>query len=91
MIKDQGEKHIKTIQDNKEQLVNINNGGDYKNKILLSREREIFKHIYNKRLDKIEELSKKTDYNNLKYTVISSGEEFEFDRSEDPVLFLNDI
>ena len=91
MIKDQGEKHIKTIQDNKEQLVNINNGGDYKNKVLLSREREIFKHIYNKRLDKIEELSKKTDYNNLKYTVISSGEEFEFDRSEDPVLFLNDI
>ena len=41
MIKDQGEKHIKTIQDNKEQLVNINNGGDYKNKVLLSREREI--------------------------------------------------
>ena len=48
--------------------------------------------MYNKRLDKIEEeLSKKTDYNNLKYTVISSGEEFEFDESEDPVLFLNDI
>ena len=44
---------------------------DYKNKLLLSREREIF--------------------NNLKYTVISSGEEFEFDKPEDLVLFLNDI
>ena len=44
---------------------------DYKNKLLLSREREIF--------------------NNLKYTVISSDEEFEFDKSEDLVLFLNDI
>ena len=31
--------------------------------------REIFKNIYNKRLDKIEELNKKIDYNNLKYTV----------------------
>ena len=90
-IKDQGEKQITAIQDNKEQLVNINNGDDYKNKLLLSREREIFENIYNKRLDKIEELSKKTDYNNLKYTVTSSGEEFEFDKSEDPVLFLNNI
>ena len=58
-IKDQGEKQIKTIQDNKEQLVNINNDDDYKNKLLLSREREIFQNIYNKRLDKIEELRKK--------------------------------
>ena len=79
------------MQDNKEQLVNINSDDHYKNKLLLSREREIFKNIYNKRLNKIEELSKKIDYNNLKYTVISSGEEFEFDKSEDPVLFLNDI
>ena len=44
-----------------------------------------------KRLDKIEELSKKIDCSNLKYTVISSGEEFEFDKSEDPIVFLNDI
>ena len=90
-IKDQGEKQIKAIQDNKKQLVNINNDDDYKNKLLLSREKEIFKNIYNKRLDKIEELSKKIDYNNLKYTVISSEQEFEFDKSEDAVLFLNDI
>ena len=80
-IKDQGEKQIKAIQDNKEQLVNINNDDDYKNKLLISREREIFKYIYNKRLDKIEELSKEIDYSNL-----SSGEEFEFDQSEDTVL-----
>ena len=83
-IKDQGEKQIKAIQDNKEQLVNINKDDDYKNKLLLSKEREIFKNIYNKRLDKIKELSKKIDYNNLKYTVISSGEEYEFDKLEDP-------
>ena len=58
-IKDQGEKQIKAIQDNKEHLVNINNDDDYKNQLLLSREREIFKNIYDKKLDKIEELSKK--------------------------------
>ena len=91
-MKDQGENQIKSIQDNKEQLVNIKEDDDYKNKLLLlSREREIFKNIYNKRLCKTEELSKKIDYNNLKYTVISSSEKFEFDESEDPVLFLNDI
>ena len=58
-IKDQGEKQIKAIQDNKEQLVNINNDDDddYKHKLLLSMEREIFRNIYNKRLDKIEEFS----------------------------------
>ena len=44
-IKDQVEKQIKAIQDNKEQLVNINNDDDYKNKLLLSREREVFKNI----------------------------------------------
>ena len=34
---------------------------------------------------------KKIDYNNLNYTVKSSCEEFEFDKSEDPLAFLNDI
>ena len=39
-IKDQGEKQIKAIRDITEQLVNINNDDDYKNKLLLSKERE---------------------------------------------------
>ena len=51
-IKDQGEKQIKAIQDNKEQLVNINNDDGYKNKLLLSREREIFKEFTTKDLIK---------------------------------------
>ena len=82
------EKNIEAIQDHKKQLANIND--DYKN-ILLSKEREIFKNIYNERLNKIEESNKNIDYNNLKYTVISTGEEFEFDKSENPLAFLNDI
>ena len=51
-IEDQGKKQVKAIQDNK-QLVHINKDDDYKDKLLLSKEREIFKDIYNKRLDQI--------------------------------------
>ena len=86
-IEDQEEKQIKAIQDNKEQPVNDN----YKDRLLLSKEREIFKDIYNKRLDNIEKLSNKIDYNNLKYVVVSSGDEYRFDKLEDPIAFLNDI
>ena len=65
---------------------------DYKNKLLLLKERKIFRNIYNERLNIIEELNKKSNYDNLlKYAVISTGAEFEFDNSEDPLLFLNDI
>ena len=42
---------IKKQPDNKKQLGN--------NELLLSKEREIFKNIYNKRLDKTDELFKK--------------------------------
>ena len=89
-IEDQGEKQIKAIQDNKEQQVNINNS-DNKDKLLLSKEREIFKDIYSKRLDKIEELNNKIDYNNLKYVVVSSGDEYRFDKLDDPLVLLSDI
>ena len=58
MIEDQGEKQIKAIKDNKKQLDNKQPGN---NELLLSKEREIFKNIYNKRLDKINELSKKVN------------------------------
>ena len=72
-IEDQRKKQVKAIQDNK-QLVNIND--DYKDKLLLSKEREIFKDIYNKRLDKIEELNNKIDYDN--YVAINSHTEYNF-------------
>ena len=85
-IEDQGKK-IEAIQDIKKQLTNE----DYKNKLLPSKKKDIFKNIYNKRLQKIEELNKKIDYDNLKYIVKSTGEEFDFDKSKDPLKFLSDI
>ena len=88
-IEDQGKKQVKAIQD--KQLLNINNDDGYKDKLLRSREREIFKDNYNKRLDKIEELNNKIDYDNLKYVVVGTGDEYYFDNLDDPLTLLNNI
>ena len=89
-IEDQGEKQVKAIQDNKK-LVKINKDDDYKDKLLLSRGREIFKDIYNKKLDKIEELNNKIDYNDLNYVVVGTGDKYSFDDLDDPLTLLNNI
>ena len=60
-------------------------------KLLLSKERKIFKDIYNKRLDKIEEINNKIDYNNLKYVVVGTGDEYDFNNLDDALTFLNNI
>ena len=83
-------KQVKVIQDNKH-LVNINNDDDYKDKLSLSRERKIFKDIYNKRLDKIEESNNKIDYNDLNYVVVGTGDEYNFDDLDGPLTLLNNI
>ena len=92
-IEDQGEKQIKAIQDNKQQQ--LTNDYDYKDKLLISRETEIFKDIYNKRLDELEELNK-IIYDNLKYVVEKSGAkkdsiEYNFSKIKGPITFLNEI
>ena len=87
-IKDQGEKQVKVIQD--KQIVNINKD-DYKDELLLSKEREIFKDIYNKRLDKIEEMNNEIDYDDLNYVVLSTDMEYKFSIETDPISLLNAI
>ena len=88
-IEDQGKKQVKAMQD--KQIVNINKDVDYKDKLLLSKEREIFKNIYNKRLDKIEELNNKIDYDDLEYVALNSGKIFDFYELKDPITFLEEI
>ena len=87
-IEDQGEKQVKAIQD--KQIVNINKD-DYKNKLLLSKEREISKDIYNKRLDKIEELNNKIDYDNLQYIIYSRKHIINFSELKSPLTLLDEI
>ena len=67
------------------------NKDDYKDKLLLSKEREIFKDIYNKRLNEIEEMSNEIDYNDLNYVVLSTDMEYKFSIEKDPVNLLNAI
>ena len=87
-IEDQGEKQVKAIQD--KQIVNINKD-DYKDKLLLAKEREIFKDICNKRLDKIEKMNNEIDYDDLDYVVLSSDMEYKFFVEKDPISLLNAI
>ena len=87
-IEDQGEKQVKAIQDKR--IVNINKD-DYKDKLLLSTEREIFKDIYYKGLDKIEEMHNEIDYDDLNYVVLSSDMEYKFSIEKDPISLLNAI
>ena len=86
-IEGQGQKQIDALNvlEPKEQLDNI---CDYEDKLLHWKEREIFRNIYNKRLDKIEELSKKIDGNNLIFTTLTTGETIDFTRKNDPLTFL---
>ena len=84
-IEDQGEKQVealKDLKDHREQLVNVNVNDDYEDKLLHSKEREIFRKIYNKRLDKIEEITKKIDGNNLIFTTISTGKTIDFSKKD---------
>ena len=79
-ILDQAKKTFKALEnlkEHKKQLVNIN---DYEDKLLFSKEREIFKNMHNKKLDKIEELTEKIDDNNLEFITISTGRKTDFSK-----------
>ena len=58
---------------------------------MLSKEREILKNIYKKKLNKIDELSKTIDYNDMKLIISCSGTEANFSELKDPVAFLDGI
>ena len=89
-IEYQGRKQRKAIKNNKKQQTN-NNADDYTNEVLISNEREIFKNIYNETLVKIEELTKKINFDNLKYFTELSNMETDFSFKKVPITFLNDI
>ena len=88
-IEYQGQKQIdalENLKDQNKQLVN-----DDEDKLLFSKEREIFTNIYNKRLDKIEELTKKINGNNLIFTALSSGNTIDFSKKNDPLTLLKKL
>ena len=58
---------------------------------MITKEREILKNIYNERLDTIEELTKKINFDDLKYVTESRSMETDFSTKKDPVTFFNGI
>ena len=58
---------------------------------MLSKETEIFKNIYNKRLSKTDELFKTIDYGDLKFIISNSSTEIGFSELKGPVAFLDSI
>ena len=56
---------------------------------MLSQERQIFKNIYTKGLDKIDKLFKKVDYSDVKFIVNNSGLKIDFSKLKDPVAFVD--
>ena len=57
----------------------------------LSKKREIFRDIYKDRLNQIERASNDVDFRDLRYKVMSSGDEYQFDGIEGPIALLNNI
>ena len=88
-VEDRVKKQVEAIQDSK-QLLNINKD-DHKDKLLLSKEREIFKDISNKELNKIEEMNNKIDYDDLDYVILSKDMEYNFSIEKDPISLLKAI
>ena len=66
-IEDQGEKQIKAIQDKSIKKIKkySDYGNDYREELLIPKEREIFRDIYNDRLEQLQLASHNVDYNNL--------------------------
>ena len=78
-IEDKGQKQIDALENLKDQNKQLANDED---KLLISKKREIFTNIYNKRLDKIKELTKKIDGNNLIFTTLSTGATIDFSKKK---------
>ena len=89
LLKITKKKQVEAIQDSK-QLVNINKD-NYKDKLLLSKQRETFKDISNKELNKIEEMNNKINYDDLDYVILSKDMEYNFSIEKDPISLLKAI
>ena len=62
-----------------------------KNYCVQKKEKSLKIFIIDIRVDEIEDANNKIDYNNLKYVVASSGDEYRFNKIEDPTTFFDKI
>ena len=76
-IEDQGEKQIKAIEKHGKQLVKSSSETEF---LTLLKQKDIFEELANERMDKIPDLNKQNDFNNLIYY---------FKRESDPKNFIS--
>ena len=69
-IEDQGEKEIKALEEQGKQLVKSSGKKESSTHL---KQKEIFEKLANKRIDKIQNLSKQIDFNNLTYYFKGKG------------------
>ena len=74
----------------KKKLDNIN-AHSCENDLLVPKEEEIFNNIYNELIDKIEELTKNINSDDLKFIIQITGQETYFIKLKDHITFLNYI
>ena len=89
-IEDQGKKQVETLENlkSKEQTKAIEDKSDWK----LSKQKEIYNRLLNKRLDEIQKISKEIDFNNLTYYFKSSNISLiNFIKFKGPLSFFNQI
>ena len=80
-VEEQGEKQIKSIEDDKNNYLLI----------YCLKKRKIFKNIYKERFNKKEELTNKINYDELKYIVYNSNKETDFSELKKSSSYLEDI
>ena len=83
----QRRKTSKTCKEHGKQLAK----SDENNELLLSKEKEIFKEMYSKIIEKIEELNRKSDYSHLKYDFHKTVREIDFSELKKTIVFLDDM
>ena len=90
-IEDQGERQIKAIQNQGEIKTIKNYTYDYENYPLISKQKEIFNELVDKRLEEITDLDKKVNSDNLIYRYKGRTADAKFDKFDNALDIINKI
>ena len=84
-IEDQGNKHIKAIEEHGKKLI------DQKYSLPLTKQEKIFENLINERLEKIENLNNDADFKKLIYHYKHASKDIDFSRFIDAKTLFNNI
>ena len=90
-IEDQGEKQIKAIQDQAQVKTIKKYAYDDENTLFISKQKEIFNELVDKRLEKLTNLDKKVNSDGLIYRYKSNTDDTKFDKFDNVPNIINKI